>query len=183
MKDRGAAQETVHLFQDERGSVSPTAFALRWPRMAERMTNRFGAEVKGKGLWLFIKESDNKIKQRLRGWCLALPDHLWQSSSTTARHQKLHTFERQDNHAPTLLRGKTRTVDCSGQRAIRGCYVFRGCQQGTRHNHLANSSPRFIKTPSNRPTSPQKCIRPKDAKKCLKWYFARQRQPADELPK
>lgn len=88
---------TAHLSWDKQGSVSPSALTLYWPRMLKGwqiVSGRRWREGDGKGLWLFIKESDNKI-EHLQGCpreCVALTDHLWQCSSVTVRLQKLHTL-------------------------------------------------------------------------------------------
>lgn len=60
---------TPHLSWDKRGPVSPKVLTLHCPRMLrgwQIVRGRRWREGEGRGLWLFIKESDNKIKRLQR---------------------------------------------------------------------------------------------------------------------
>ena len=128
-------QGTPHLSWDKQGSVSPSAITLYWPRMLKGwqiVSGRRWREGDGRGLWLFIKESDNKIKrlQECRRERVALTDHLWQCSSIMVRLQKLHTLlsDRDNQDLTHFKEGKTTTGDRNSWQTTRGCSSFRVCQ-------------------------------------------------------
>lgn len=96
------------LFWDNRGSVSPTALTLQWPRMLKGWQIVRGWR---EGVYDFIKESDNKIKQRLQGCERGWP-YLTTYDSTAAPQntspETAYFWVTGQSRSDIFLRGKNR---------------------------------------------------------------------------
>lgn len=111
--------ETPHFSQDKRGSASPHDAHALVAKDVGRMMNRWGVKEDRRGLWLFIKESDNKIKNNVYRGVVEALTAARRHRGEISRNCTLSELTRQ-SRSDTFLR-----ANLSGQRTIRGClYVW-----------------------------------------------------------
>lgn len=83
-----------------------------------------------------------------------------------------HFWVTRQSRCDTFLRGKIRRGNCNSRQTIKG-YCLRGPPVGNLTNHPVNSLQHltFIRTFPHQLTWTQTSIRPRNAMKCLQWYF------------